>query len=75
MKLNRYKFTSTYSHTGTPDTGYHFNLQFSVASEDFDAVGLARYTAKMKTNTLGWHGFLFIFKDLLFHFELLYYYV
>ena len=46
MKLNRHKFTSTYSHTDR----YRESFQFQIfASEDIDTAGLARDIAEMKT--------------------------
>ena len=46
MKLNRYKFTSTYSHTDR----YRESFQLKIfASEDIDTAGLARDIANMKT--------------------------
>ena len=50
MKLNRYKFTSAYSHTDR----YRESFQLKIfASEDIDTAGLARDNREIKFHVYG----------------------
>ena len=54
--------------------GNHFSWKFLHQKTLIRRVSrVTLLTWRQKTNTFSWHGFLFIFKDLLFHFALLYY--
>ena len=56
------------------DIGNHFSWKFLHQKTLIRRVSpVTLLTWRQKTNTFSWHGFLFIFKDLLFHFALLYY--